>query len=80
MLCSKLEPLPSQQAIDMKNNDGEIQIQDYQTYNEEDIAECERINIKDTSNYRFYIKKETGFLIKINCGLQIHFFIGKIIR
>ncbi len=45
----------------MKNNDGEIQIQDYKTYNEEDIAECERINIKDTSNYRFYIKKKPVF-------------------
>ena len=42
----------------MKTNDGKVQIQEYKIYSEADIDERERINLKDTSKYRFYIKRE----------------------
>ena len=55
VLCKKKLKLFSNQKIDMKNNNEILQICDYKTYN--DIERDSRINVNDTSAYRFYIRK-----------------------
>ena len=58
VLCRRKLKLTLEETADMKTNDGKVQIQEYKIYSEADIDERERINLKDTSKYRFYIKRE----------------------